>query len=183
MCGSECVCPRPDDQPSPARDGLWLAGHRRRGVSAAPPTTPGAHQGREDRADILAKKLPKRAWQQRSADNEAKGLRFYDWAMNLVGSGPGRHQLLLRRNRRTGELAFCCRYSGRRRPRGRSRSAGPPERHADRHPSARVLTRRMRRCRRGRHGSPVEEDITRRDVLLHMGGVGGARNEQRVRRR
>ncbi len=106
------------------------------------------------RADILAKKLPKRAWQQCSAGNGARGLRFYDWAMNLVGSGPGRHQLLFRRNRRTGELAFCRRYSGRRRPRGRSRSAGPPERHADRHPSARVPTRRMRRCRRGRQGFP-----------------------------
>ncbi|MCO8302732.1 hypothetical protein NI939_08140, partial [Streptomyces sp. RKCA-744] len=56
------------------------------------------------RADILAKKLPKRAWQQCSAGNGARGLRFYDWAMtDLVGSGPGRHQPLFRRNRRIGD--------------------------------------------------------------------------------
>jgi hypothetical protein len=30
------------------------------------------------RADALARKLPKRAWQQRSAGTGAKGLRFYD---------------------------------------------------------------------------------------------------------
>jgi SRSO17 transposase len=58
------------------------------------------------RADALAKKLPKRAWQQRSAGTGAKGLRFYDWAVaDITDTGPG-HQLLIRRNRRTSELAF-----------------------------------------------------------------------------
>jgi hypothetical protein len=32
------------------------------------------------RADVLARKLPKRAWQKLSAGRGAKGHRFYDWA-------------------------------------------------------------------------------------------------------
>jgi SRSO17 transposase len=70
------------------------------------------HAGKR-RADALAKKLPKRAWQQRSAGTGAKGLRFYDWAVADItdtDTGPG-HQLLIRRNRRTGELAFYRCYS------------------------------------------------------------------------
>ncbi|GGW72558.1 transposase [Streptomyces xantholiticus] len=64
------------------------------------------------RADALAKKLPKRAWQQRSAGTGAKGLRFYDWAVaDITDVRPGHHQLLIRRNRRTGELAFYRCYS------------------------------------------------------------------------
>lgn len=64
------------------------------------------------RADALAKKLPKRAWQQRSAGTGAKGLRFYDWAVaDITDTRPGHHQLLIRRNRRTGELAFYRCYS------------------------------------------------------------------------
>jgi SRSO17 transposase len=64
------------------------------------------------RADELARRLPNRAWQQLSAGNGAKGERFYDWALvNTVDAaadphGTGSHWLLLRRNRRTGELAF-----------------------------------------------------------------------------
>ncbi|WP_078611383.1 IS701 family transposase [Streptomyces sp. UNC401CLCol] len=59
------------------------------------------------RADRLAKRLPKRAWQKLSAGRGAKGHRFYDWAViDLAGSCPGRHQLLIRRNRATGELAY-----------------------------------------------------------------------------
>ncbi|MET7304943.1 IS701 family transposase [Embleya sp. NPDC005575] len=64
------------------------------------------------RADALAKKLPKRAWQQRSAGTGAKGLRFYDWAVaDITDTRPGHHQLLIRRNRRTGDLAFYRCYS------------------------------------------------------------------------
>ncbi|MFE7331974.1 hypothetical protein ACFU8W_45280 [Streptomyces sp. NPDC057565] len=42
-----------------------------------------------------------------SAGRGAKGHRFYDWAVvDLAGPGPGHHQLLIRRNRATGELAY-----------------------------------------------------------------------------
>lgn len=58
------------------------------------------------RADTLAAKVPKRAWQKLSAGAGAKGNRFYDWAViDLAGTGPGHRHLLIRRNRRTGELA------------------------------------------------------------------------------
>lgn len=33
------------------------------------------------RADMLARKVPKRAWQKLSAGAGAKGHRFYDWAV------------------------------------------------------------------------------------------------------
>lgn len=59
------------------------------------------------RADALVKKVPKRAWQKLSAGRGAKGQRFYDWAVvDLVESMPGSHQLLIRRSRTTGELAY-----------------------------------------------------------------------------
>ncbi|CAL9330668.1 IS701 family transposase ISSav2 [Streptomyces sp. enrichment culture] len=59
------------------------------------------------RADTLAKKVPKRAWQKLSAGAGAKGHRFYDWAViDLADPRPGSRQLLLRRNRATGELAY-----------------------------------------------------------------------------
>lgn len=59
------------------------------------------------RADALAAKLPKRAWQKLSAGHGAKGHRFYDRAIiDLADPGPGHHQLLLRRDRATGELAY-----------------------------------------------------------------------------
>ncbi len=58
------------------------------------------------RADSLVKKVPKRAWQKLSAGRGAKGQRFYDWAViDLTERTPGRRQLLIRRNRTTGELA------------------------------------------------------------------------------
>ncbi|EOY45988.1 transposase [Streptomyces lividans 1326] len=59
------------------------------------------------RADALAAKVPKRAWQRLSAGAGAKGHRFYDWAViDLADSGPNHHQLLIRRNRTTGERAY-----------------------------------------------------------------------------
>ncbi|MEV5989526.1 IS701 family transposase [Streptomyces sp. NPDC052051] len=59
------------------------------------------------RADRLVKRLPKRAWQKLSAGRGAKEHRFYDWAViDLAGARPGHHQLLIRRNRSTGELAY-----------------------------------------------------------------------------
>ncbi|MET8957810.1 IS701 family transposase [Streptomyces sp. NPDC004393] len=59
------------------------------------------------RADALAAKVPKRAWQKLSAGAGAKGHRFYDWAVvDLAEPRSGSHQLLVRRNRTTGELAY-----------------------------------------------------------------------------
>ncbi|GAA3367339.1 IS701 family transposase [Streptomyces sannanensis] len=64
------------------------------------------------RADTLAKKVPKRAWQKLSAGTGAKGHRFYDWAViDLADPRPGSRQMLIRRNRSTGELAYYRCYS------------------------------------------------------------------------
>ena len=58
------------------------------------------------RADALAARVPRRAWQKLSAGAGAKGHRFYDWAViDLAEPRPGCHRLLIRRNRTTGELA------------------------------------------------------------------------------
>jgi SRSO17 transposase len=60
----------------------------------------------------LAVRLPPAAWQRRSAGAGAKGQRFYDWALIQTTDpaadpeGTGRQWLLIRRNHRTGELAF-----------------------------------------------------------------------------
>ncbi|GGJ66584.1 hypothetical protein GCM10010121_091520 [Streptomyces brasiliensis] len=46
------------------------------------------------RADVLLKKVPKKAWQKLSAGHGAKGQRFYDWAViDLVEVALGHHQL------------------------------------------------------------------------------------------
>jgi SRSO17 transposase len=66
------------------------------------------------RADQLASRLPRSAWQLYSAGEGAKGHRYYDWAQASIE--PGRHGhrwLLIRRNRRTRELAFYRCYSPR----------------------------------------------------------------------
>jgi SRSO17 transposase len=63
------------------------------------------------RADALARKLPPRAWQRLSAGAGAKGHRWYDWAWVAIDPGVPRHRwLLIRRHRRTRELAYyrCC---------------------------------------------------------------------------
>jgi SRSO17 transposase len=69
--------------------------------------------GTTQRADALLKRIPARAWQQISCGAGAKGHRYYDWAflrLDHDGPGPGeqagRHWLMVRRNRKTGELAF-----------------------------------------------------------------------------
>jgi len=69
--------------------------------------------GASHRADALLRHVPARAWQTISAGKGAKGHRYYDWAfLRLDHDGPppvgqaGRHWLMLRRNRKTGELAF-----------------------------------------------------------------------------
>jgi hypothetical protein len=61
------------------------------------------------RADALLNRVPARAWQCVSAGRGAKGHRLYDWAfIRLDPSDPdhsGQHWLLVRRNRKSGELA------------------------------------------------------------------------------
>lgn len=57
------------------------------------------------------------AWQKLSAGAGAKGQRYYEWALaDITGEGPGHHQILVRRNRRTRELAFYRCYSATRVP-------------------------------------------------------------------
>lgn len=69
------------------------------------------------RADALARKLPRRAWQKLSAGAGAKGHRFYDWALaDIADDRPGHRHLLVRRNRSTGKLAFYRCYSANRVP-------------------------------------------------------------------
>jgi SRSO17 transposase len=65
------------------------------------------------RADALVRSVPARAWQCVSAGHGAKGHRLYDWAFVRLAHGdpdPGgqarQRWLLVRRNQRTGELAF-----------------------------------------------------------------------------
>jgi SRSO17 transposase len=63
----------------------------------------------------LAARLPGRAWQRYSAGQGAKGHRYYGWAWLAIDPGrPGHRHLLIRRSRRTGELAFYRCYSPRR---------------------------------------------------------------------
>ncbi|MET9539384.1 IS701 family transposase [Streptomyces sp. NPDC006553] len=79
------------------------------GVACSHEVTTGAAKFR---ADTLARKVPKRAWQKLSAEVGAKGHRFYDWAIiDVTRSPPGSRQLLIRRNRSTGELAYHRCYS------------------------------------------------------------------------
>jgi SRSO17 transposase len=62
----------------------------------------------------IAARLPRRAWQRCSAGQGAKGHRYYDWAWLAIDPGqPGHRHLLIRRSRRTGELAFYRCYSPR----------------------------------------------------------------------
>ena len=71
-----------------------------------------AGAGRTVRADELAARLPRRAWQQLSAGDGAKGRRHYDWAwITISHPAPGCRYLLIRRNRRIGEVAFYRCYS------------------------------------------------------------------------
>jgi SRSO17 transposase len=65
-------------------------------------------------AAAIACRLPRRAWQRYSAGQGAKGHRWYDWAWASIDAGrPGCRWLLIRRSRRTGELAFYRCYSPR----------------------------------------------------------------------
>jgi SRSO17 transposase len=75
-------------------------------------TAAGARQARQ-----IAPRLPRRTWQRYSAGAGAKGYRYYDWAWISIDPGkPGCRHLLIRRNRRTRELAFYRCYSSRHLP-------------------------------------------------------------------
>ena len=68
--------------------------------------------GDTHRVDALLRRVPARAWQWVSAGRGAKGHRYYDWAFIRLDDGDpspggqGQRWLLVRRNRRTRELAF-----------------------------------------------------------------------------
>jgi SRSO17 transposase len=68
--------------------------------------------GNTHRADALLAHVPARAWQQVSCGKGAKGHRLYDWAFIRLDHGNPEHPdqaghwLMVRRNQRTGELAF-----------------------------------------------------------------------------
>ncbi len=93
------------------------AGIEERGVSyvlAVAKSHPVATTAGALRVDALAAKLPPRAWQRLSAGPGAKGHRWYDWAWVSVDPGlPGHRWLLIRRHRRTRELAYYRCYSPR----------------------------------------------------------------------
>ncbi|MET9888105.1 IS701 family transposase [Streptomyces sp. NPDC006430] len=110
------------DAGTPAR---WVAGdevygdnphlrsaleHRRTGyVLAVSSTHPVITRAGKFQAKTLAARIPKRAWQRMSGGAGAKGERYYDWAQIDIHGPTGRlgqWGLLVRRNRRTGELAF-----------------------------------------------------------------------------
>ena len=63
-------------------------------------------------AASLAASLPRRDWRRVSAGTGAKGQRWYSWALlDIVDDAPGHHHLLIRRNDKTGELAYYRCYS------------------------------------------------------------------------
>ena len=92
------------------------------------------------RADALAARLPPRAWQRLSAGDGAKGHRWYDWAQVVIDPGlPGHRHLLIRRHRRTRELAYYRCYAPARCPLptwSRRPGAGGPSRKTSRPPRA-----------------------------------------------
>ncbi len=120
-----------DDRPRAGRRHTGTVGGRRRGLRRRPRAASRTRSAAESATSwpspetirsppgsapagptSLAARLPKRAWQRLSAGKGAKGERFYDWALIDTADaaadpdGTGRHWLLVRRNRRTGELAY-----------------------------------------------------------------------------
>jgi SRSO17 transposase len=81
-------------------------------VLAVAKSHPAATAAGTVRADALARKLPPRAWQRLSAGTGAKGHRWYDWAWVAIDPARSGHRwLLIRRHRRTRELAYYRCYS------------------------------------------------------------------------
>ncbi|MEU2340167.1 IS701 family transposase [Streptomyces sp. NPDC013172] len=86
-----------------------LEHHRTGYVLAVSSTHPIITHAGKFQAKTLTARIPKRAWQRLSAGAGAKGERYYDWAQVDIhdpDGRPGHWCLLVRRNRRTGELAF-----------------------------------------------------------------------------
>lgn len=63
------------------------------------------------RPEALATSLPQSAWSRLSAGLDAKGQRYYDWALISLTGESGHHVLLVCRHPRHGELAFYRCYS------------------------------------------------------------------------
>lgn len=67
------------------------------------------------RVDEIAASTPTSAWQTHSAGAGSKGPRYYDWAWHRLlpddDGDTGQHGLLIRRNTKTGELAYLLCYS------------------------------------------------------------------------
>src|SRR5262249_56912173 len=97
--------PRPAQGPGTRRIGYVLAIAKTHQVATPAGLCPAAQ---------IAARLPRPAWQRYSAGPGSKGYRYYDWAWVAIDPGtPGHRHLLIRRNRRTGELAFYRCYSPR----------------------------------------------------------------------
>lgn len=63
--------------------------------------------GVKERVDALVPVISSTVWEPLSAGAGTKGRRMYLWALvEVTDDGPGRHQLLIRRNRTTGEIAY-----------------------------------------------------------------------------
>ena len=89
----------------------WNAGGSATCWRWPPPTRRAPRRARARPARSLLA-CPAGAWQRYSAGAGAKGYRDYDWAWAAIDPGrPGHRQLLIRRSRRTGELAFYRCYS------------------------------------------------------------------------
>ena len=79
---------------------------------ASAATAPSPPPSGTRRVDELAASLPRRDWRRVSAGTGAKGQRWYSWALlDIVDDAPGHHHLLIRRNDKTGELAYYRCYS------------------------------------------------------------------------
>ncbi|CAL9624983.1 hypothetical protein SUDANB6_05951 [Streptomyces sp. enrichment culture] len=111
----------------------WVAGHEVYGSNTTLRDTPEQQgqayvlaiaidhrittRGGRIRTDRLVRKIPNRAWQKLSAGKSAKGHRHYDWALAMIDDDrPGHRHFLVRRNRRTGELAYYRCYSATKKP-------------------------------------------------------------------
>jgi SRSO17 transposase len=64
------------------------------------------------RADEVAATVPRTTWRRVSAGSGTKGYRWYSWVLIAITEpGPGSFHLLVRRNDKTGELAYYRCYS------------------------------------------------------------------------